>query len=181
MSGAATIDFSTGAITASGQQLVGLATNAPSYAVAANTDVLSHETRGINAIVFNLRRLSMPNMVQAHADVNFKIWESLRRGFYQINMEGGGMAMPVGVAAHTNPWLAANTAIVGDFREENFYVGVRRDLNIRVSEDREIEQDNVLFVATARVAACTANPNAFRALTTTNNYRVEVPLVREQA
>lgn len=181
MGGAATIDFSTGAITASGQQLVGLVTNAPAQAVAENTDILSHASRGINAIVFKLREVCMPNMVQGHSDVNFKIWESLRRGFYQINMDGGGMAMPVGVAAHTNPWLAANTAIVGDFRDENFYLGIRRELNIRASEDREIEKDNVLFVATARVVAVTSNPNAFAALTATNNYRVEVPLVRETA
>lgn len=180
LGGAATINFTNGTITASGRQLVGIVGSAPFVTVAENTDVLS-APNGIHSLIFALRQRVMPNMVLVHHDVAFDIWESLRRAFYQLNMEGGGMAMPVGARADVVPWLPANQGIVGDFRDDNFYIGMRRDLNIRTSEDREIDEDNVVFVATARCAAVTINPMAFRAMRTTNNYRVEVPLVREQA
>ena len=180
MYGGSTVQFPSGAVTVvvskTGRQLVGLVPTITSMAALtsapdANSNILGDNTAGLEQAIFDVMNYGSPNMISLSAADKGKAYTALRNNRFAIGIYEGGRVEVVGIPIVVNPYMAQNTAILGEFSEENHYIGMRRDIRLETSDEAEFGSDNVVFKATLRAANCIARPHLFHTFTATNNWR----------
>lgn len=149
-------------------------------AIAASGDgreILSGPVDGLENRVSGLLNRVMPNMIFASGTDYGRIYTAQRQNYFVTPGGPGGamdqLAHVMGVPVIVNPYNAANTILIGEFSEDVYFLGVRRDIRVEMSDDEEFSSDMMVVKVTARIANCIRQVNAFFQVTATNNYQPE--------
>ena len=158
-------------------------TGTNSTAVASGDDeavkkILSGTTKGLEFLMGNLLDTVMPNVVFASGSYYTRIYTAQRQNYFVA--PGGDSMSPMSVLAHVmgvpvivNPYIASNTILMGEFTEDTYFLGMRREIRVELSEDENFSDDMIVVKVTARIANCIRQADAFHQVTGANNYIAE--------
>ena len=94
----------------------------------ANSNILGDNTAGLEQAIFDVMNYGSPNMISLSAADKGKAYTALRNNRFAIGIYEGGRVEVVRIPIVVNPYMAQNTAILGEFSEENHYIGMRLSL-----------------------------------------------------
>ena len=155
-------------------------------AVAAGDDesvkkILSGTTKGLEFLMGGLLDTVMPNLVFASGSFYTKIYAAQKQNYFIAPGMGAdgepamaALAHVMGVPVIINPYTAANTILMGEFSEDTYFLGMRRDIRVEMTDDGQYFRDDMMTVkVTTRIASCLRQPSAMHQVTGANNYIAE--------